>query len=1054
MASTESSATDSKGLVGKIIFFCGNKSRLVLILAALAALWGGYCLKNIRIDALPDLSETQVILYSEWMGRSPNLIEDQVTYPLVSAMLSAPKVSVVRGFSMFGMSFVYVIFEDGTDIYWARSRVLEYLSKITERLPEGVSPTIGPDASGVGWILQYALVDVTGKNDLSQIRSFQDWSLRYWLATVPGVAEVATIGGFEKQYQVELDPNKLVALNVSLDQIMRAIRDNNQNVGGRTLEISEREYYLQGLGYITNPREIEEIAVGIAPNNVPIRVADVGKVSLGPNIRRGFADLNGQGDTVGGLIVMRQGEDTSRVIAEIKKKIAEVESAFPEGIELKIVYDRSDLIQEAIRTLKTALAEEILAVCLVILLFLMHVRSAVVATITLVLSVLISFIPMYYLGIGLNIMSLGGIIIAVGDIVDGVIVFIENSHKNLAANPDKSRRKELIIQACREVGPSLFSALIIMAVSFLPIFALEAQEGKLFRPLAFTKTFAMLSAALVSITVAPPLAVLFIRGRIRSEFENPLNRWLLQAYRYVLTACLKRTKRVFAGLAVLVAISALLFLRLGSEFMPTLWEGSLLYMPITVPGVSVTAINDLLTRQGAAIKGFPEVDNVFGKAGKYDTSTDPAPISMLEYTITLKPKSEWRKGMTEDKLVAALDEAVTVPGLNRAWTSPVRGRIDMLSTGIRTPVGVKVFGKDLKTIERIGSEIESALNKVPGTRSVYAERIVSGYYVDFEPDRMLLSRYGLSVGQVQRVIESAIGGMMISQTVEGRERYSINLRYPRELRDDVDKLKRILVSAPTGGNVPLGQLGQFVTRFGPPMILDEDGLLAGYIYIDVANRDIGGYVANAKNAVAKSVSIPEGYFITWTGQYEYLERVQKKMRVVLPVTLLFIFALLYMSLKSAGKALLVMAAVPFSLTGGIILMWALDYNTSVAVWAGVIALIGVAVETASIMVIFLDESWEKARQALRLNTPDECDQATLAGAQKCLRPTLMAVTMNIIGLVPVMLATGIGADVVKRISSPMLGGLVSLTILTLLAIPLIYHGWGKRQMSRSRIRKK
>lgn len=1046
MASTE-------GLVSKIISFCGNRGRLVLFLAALAAFWGGYCLKNIRIDALPDLSETQVILYSEWMGRSPNLIEDQITYPLVSSMLSVPKVSVVRGFSMFGMSFVYVIFEDGTDIYWARSRVLEYLSKIRERMPEGVSPTIGPDASGVGWILQYALVDPTGKTDLSKIRSFQDWSLRYLLSSVPGVAEVATIGGFEKQYQVELNPNKLVALNVSLEQVMRAIRDSNQNVGGRTLEISEREYYVQGLGYITDPREIEEIAIGIGPNNVPIRVADVGKVSLGPNIRRGFADLNGQGDTVGGLVVMRQGEDASRVIADIKKKIAEVQTTFPEGLELKIVYDRSDLIQEAIRTLRTALAEEILIVCFVIFLFLLHVRSAIVSAITLILSVLVSFIPMYYLGIGLNIMSLGGIIIAVGDIVDGVIVFIENSHKTLALHRDESRRKELIIQACREVGPSLFSALVIMAVSFLPIFALEAQEGKLFHPLAFTKTFAMLSAALVSITVAPPLAVFFIRGHIRSENENPLNRRLLQGYHFILNACLKRSKQVFAGLAVLVAISVILFFRLGSEFMPTLWEGSLLYMPITMPGVSVTAISDLLTRQSKAIKEFPEVENVFGKAGKYDTSTDPAPISMLEYTITLKPKSEWRKGMNEDKLVSELDKAVTVPGLNRAWTRPVRGRIDMLSTGIRTPVGVKVFGRDLKTIETIGNEIETALNQVPGTRSVYAERIVSGYYVNFEPDRALLSRYGLTVGQVQRVIESAIGGMTISQTIEGRERYSINIRYPRELRDDVEKLKRILVATPTGASVPLGQLGQFNTHFGPPMILDEDGLLAGYIYVDVEGRDIGGYVEEAKKVVSKSVSIPEGYFITWTGQYEYLERVQKKMRVVFPVTLLLIFGLLYMSLKSTGKSLLVMAAVPLSLTGGIILMWALGYNTSVAVWAGVIALIGVAVETASIMVIFLDESWEKVRQDSHLTTPDDYHQATLLGAQKCLRPTLMAVAMNIFGLIPVMIASGIGADVVKRISSPMLGGLLSLTILTLIVIPLVYHGWSEWQMRHIRNKK-
>lgn len=1031
--------------VERLIAFCGRRPKLILVIALLTALWGAYCLKNIRVDALPDLSQTQVILYSEWMGRGPDLIEDQVTYPLVSAMLSAPNVSVVRGFSMFGMSFVYVIFADGTDIYWARSRVLEYLSKIGSKLPEGVTPTIGPDASGVGWILQYALVDPTGKNDLSAIRSFQDWSLRYWLSSVPGVAEVAGIGGFEKQYQIELDPNKLAALNVSLEQVMSAVRDSNQNVGGRTLEISEREYYVQGLGYVTDPREIEDVAVGLGENGVPIRVADIGKVSLGPNIRRGFADLNGQGDTVGGLIVMRQGEDTSRVIAAVKKKIEEVKGSFPEGIELKIVYDRSDLIQEAIRTLRGALAEEILVVCLVILVFLMHVRSMIVAAATLGLSVLASFIPMHYLGIGLNVMSLGGIILAVGDIIDGVVVLIENSHKSLASQDGGSDRKDLILKACREVGPSLFSALLVMAVSFLPIFALEAEEGKLFRPLAFTKTFAMLSAAIVSVTVAPPLIALLVKGRIRREDENPLNRVLTAGYRKALRFCLARARWVFTGLVLLVAWSVFLFFSLGSEFMPMLWEGSLLYMPITPPGISVTAIGDLLSRQGEAIKSVPEVADVFGKSGKYDTSTDPAPISMLEYTITLKPKSLWRESMTEEKLIAELDRAVAVPGLNRAWTRPVRGRIDMLSTGIRTPVGVKIFGKDLKTIERIGSEVESALSRVRGTRSVYAEKIVGGYYVDFAPDRPLLARYGLTVGEVQRVIESAVGGMTISQTIEGRERYTINLRYPRELRDDVEKLARVLVATPTGANVPLGLLGRFMKRSGPPMILDEDGLLAGYVYIDVEGRDIGGYVDDAKEAVARSVSVPEGYFISWTGQYEYLERVREKMRVVLPLTLALVFGLLYMSLKSAKKTWLVMAAVPLSLTGGVILMRALHYNMSVAVWAGVIALIGVAVETASIMVIFLDEAWESSRRESRLRTPEDFDRATMDGAQKCLRPTLMAVAMNVIGLIPVMSASGIGSDVIKRISSPMFGGLVSLTGLTLFAIPLAYR-WMNMKM--------
>ncbi len=1026
-------------MIEKIISWCGKNSKLTFVIAALLGLWGIYCLKNIKVDAIPDLSETQVIIFTEWMGRSPDLIESQITYPLVTAMVSAPKVSVARGFSMFGMSFVYVIFKDGTDLYWARSRVIEYLSKLSGQLPQGVTPTIGPDATGVGWVFQYALVDKSNRYNLSEIKTFQDWYLRYWLASVPGVAEVTSVGGYEKQYQVEVDPNRLAALKMPIEKVVNAIRNNNKDVGGRTLEISEREYYVRGLGYIKNPKEIENISLGVGQNNTPIRVADVGKVSMGPNIRRGLSDLDGKGDTVGGLVVMRQGEDASRVIEAIKKKINDVKGAFPPGLELKISYDRSSLIKEAITTLGENIFEEIVIVCLVILIFLFHIRSTIVVAITLPLSVLISMIPLYYLNISLNIMSMGGIILAVGDIVDGVVVFIENTHKKLSENTNSRPSSELAIEACKELGPSIFSALLIIGVSFLPIFALQAQEGKLFHPLAYTKTFAMIAAALVSITVTPPLIAFFVKGKIRSENENPINRFLKNGYRPVLEWSLRNTKLVFTGLAVLIGISIFAFTRLGSEFMPPLWEGDLLYMPITVPGISVTTASDLLTRQGAAIKSIPEVESVFGKAGRFETATDPAPLSMMEFTIRLKPRHLWRKGISNDDLIAKLDEAVKIPGVSRAWTKPVRGRIDMLSTGIRTPVGIKIFGKDLSVIEDIGQQLERTLSKVKGTRSAYAERIIGGYYIDFEPDRSALARYGLNVGDAQMVVETAIGGMEISQTVEGRERYTINVRYPRELRDNLEKLNRILVATPTGTQVPLGQLGKFTTRMGPPMVLDENGSLAGYVYIDLKDRDPGSYVNDAKEAVKRELKIPPGYFITWTGQYEYLERMQARMKIVVPLTLILIFGFLYMSMKSISKSVMIMVSVPISLVGGILLMWILKYYTSVAVWAGAIALIGVAVETASIMVVFLDEAWKARRESGNLQTTNDYTLATIEGAQKSLRPVLMAVSMNIFGLLPVMFATGLGADVMKRLSSPMFGGLVTLMILTLIIIPVVYR---------------
>lgn len=1025
-------------MVEKIISWCGNHGRIVIIAAAMLALWGTYCLKNISIDAIPDLSETQVIIFTEWMGRSPDLIEDQITYPIVASMVSTPNVRVVRGQSMFGMSFVYVIFKDSTNLYWARSRVLEYLSKLSGQLPEGVTPTIGPDATGVGWIYQYALIDRTGKLDLAEIKTFQDWHLRYWLASIPGVAEVASVGGFEKQYQVEVDPNKLAALNIPLQRVVQAIRNSNANAGGKTLEVSEREYYIRGLGYVKNPEDVENISIGVSQGGVPIRIADIGRVHLGPNIRRGIADVDGMGDTVVGVVVMRQGEDITRVIKDIQKKLIEVKPAFPEGLEFKPLYDRSALVYEATETLVFSLAEEMLIVLLVIFFFLLHVRSVLVVLFTLPLSVLITFIPMYYFDISLNIMSMGGIILAVGDIVDGIVIFIENMHKKLELpSANQKSKRELAIEACSELGPSIFSALLIIAISFLPIFALQAQEGKLFHPLAYTKTFAMLAAALVSITVTPPLMAIFIRGKIRSEAQNPLNRFFASFYRKVLAACLRRGKLVLVGTAIVVIIAGFGFSRLGSEFMPPLWEGDLLYMPITVPGISITAAADLMTRQSQAIRTIPEVETVFGKAGRFDTPTDPAPLSMFEFSIHLKPRSLWRKGLSQDDLVAELDRAVEVPGLNRAWTKPIRGRIDMLSTGIRTPIGIKIFGKDLSVIEQIGKQIEGTLVGVEGTRSVYAERLGAGYYLDFEPNRKTLQRYGLNVGDVQMVVETAIGGMEISQTVEGRERYSISVRYPRELRDDVEKMARILVPTPTGAQVPLGQLGKLTMRMGPSMIFDENASLVGYVYVDLKDKDPGSYVRDAKAAVAQNIKLPQGYFLSWTGQYEYLERMQARIGIILPLTLLLIFAFLYFGMRSVSKTLLIMISVPLSLTGSIFLMWALGYNTSVAVWAGAIALIGVAVETAAIMIVYLDRAWISGGDLM---------EATLAGAGQSLRPVLMAVSMNVFGLIPVMLAVGLGADVMKRIASPMFGGLLSLALLTLLVIPVVYYLLGSRRV--------
>ncbi len=1025
-------------MISRIIQWSVHNSKIVYISFLLLGLWGVYCLKNIKIDAIPDLSETQVIIFTEWMGRSPDLIEDQITYPLVTSMLSAPKVKVVRGQSMFGMSFVYVIFEDGTDLYWARSRVVEYLSKLSGQFPEGVNPSIGPDASGVGWIFQYALVDPTGQHDLSHIKTFQDWYLRYWLTSVPGVAEVASVGGYEKQYQVEVDPNKMTSLKVSLPTVINAIKMNNKDVGGRTIEVSEKEHYIRGLGYVKHPAQIEEISLGLGPNGTPIRIADIARVSLGPNIRRGVSDLDGKGDTVGGVIVMRQGEDVSTVIAGVKKKIEEVKGGFPPGLELKIVYDRSNLIQEAISTLRNNLIEEVILVCLVMYVFLLHVRSTFVVIISMVVSILISIIPLYYLGISLNIMSLGGFILAIGDIVDGGIILVENAHKKISESTGKIDYKAIAVESCKELGPGLFSALLVIAVSFLPIFTMEAQEGKLFHPLAFSKNFVMLATALTTITLVPPLIASLARGKIRKEEENPIHQRIMNWYRPMIKWALKHARKVLAMALGLVFLAGIAFTRLGSEFMPSLWEGDLLYMPITVPGISITTASDILTRQGEAIKKIPEVETVFGKAGRYETATDPAPLSMFEFNIRLKPRHQWREGLDQEKLIAQLDEAVAVPGLNRAWTKPIRGRTDMLSTGIRTPIGIKIFGKDLEVIEEIGKQLEKSLAKVEGTRSVYAERIGGGHYVDFEPDHKSLQRFGLNVSDTQLILETAIGGMDISQTVEGRERYTINVRYPRELRDNVENLGRVLVTSPLGVQVPLSQLGKIIIRMGPPMILDENGSIAGYVYIDLEGRDPGGYVKDAKKIVERDLKLPPGYFISWTGQYEYLERMQDKMKLVMPLTILLIFGFLYMAMRSVSRTLITMLSLPLAAVGSILFIWVLGYNMSVAIWVGIIALMGVAIQDTMVMVVFLDEAWALRKSKGELNNLDDCFMATSEGALKSLRSIVMDLVTDFIGLLPVMLAVGLGADVMKRLSAPMFGGLILLMFFILIVIPCVY----------------
>jgi Cu(I)/Ag(I) efflux system membrane protein CusA/SilA len=1032
-------------MLEKIIEWSVNNRFLIIIAIFGIILAGLVSIKTTPVDAIPDLSDVQVIIFAEFAGQGPNVVEDQVTYPLTTAMLAVPYANVVRGYSFFGFSMVYIIFEDGTDLYWARSRVLEYLNSAAGRLPQGVTPQLGPDATGVGWVYEYVL-DGGDKYDLQQLRSIQDWYLRYELSSVPGVSEVASIGGFVKQYQVEVDPLRLQAYHLPIQQIRLAIKRNNNDVGGRLIEMGETEFMVRGLGYIRSIDDLKKIPVGMGPNNAPILLSDVARIHLGPELRRGIAEWDGQGETVGGVIVMRYGENALKVIDRVKAKLEELKKGLPQGVSIKMAYDRSSLIKRAISTLKEKLLEETIVVALVIIVFLLHFRSAFVAVFTLPLGVLLSFIVMRAQGLNANIMSLGGIAIAIGAMVDAVVVMIENAHKHMEREEvaGKQERWSLIIRSSKEVGPALFYSLLIITLSFIPVFTLQQQEGRLFKPLAFTKTYAMAGSALLAITVVPVLMGLFIRGKIRSEEKHPLSRILIHAYRPVIHLVLKHKVLTILVAVVIVAVTVIPFTQLGSEFMPPLNEGDLLYMPTTLPGISVTKAKELLQQTDKIIASFPEVETVFGKIGRAETATDPAPLTMIETTITLKDEKQWRPGMTVDKLIEELDRAVQFPGLTNAWTMPIKTRIDMLSTGIKTPVGIKLMGPDLQTLSDLGEEIEAVIRQVPGTASVISERVTGGNYIDFIIDREAAARYGLSVGDVQDVIMSAIGGMNVTTTVEGLERYPVNVRYSRELRDNLSALKRVLVSTPSGAEIPLGQVADLQVKKGPAVIKSENARRTAWLYVDLRDIDVGSYVKMAKQVVDSTVRFPSGYSIVWSGQYEYMQRAQERLRLVVPITLLIIFLLLYFNFKNVTESLIIMLSLPFALVGGIWLMWLSGYNMSIAVGVGFIALAGVAAETGVVMLLYVDNAFkDRSRQGM-MNNREDLRRAIVHGAVDRVRPKLMTVTTTIAGLLPIMWGHGAGSQVMKRIAAPMVGGLITSTILTLIVIPAIYYLWKGR----------
>ena len=1072
-------------MIDRIIEFSARNKYLVIIFTLVAIAGAYHWMRQVPLDAIPDLSDTQVIIYSRW-DRSPDIIEDQVTYPIVTAMLGAPKIKAIRGFSDFGFSYVYAIFEDGTDIYWARSRTLEYLSKILPRLPEGVRTELGPDATAVGWVYQYSLVDKTGQNDLAQLRSFQDWYLRYRLQSVPGVAEVASIGGFQKQYQVNIDPNKLLAFNIPISTVVQAVRDGNNDVGGRLVEFSGAEYMVRGRGYAKSVQDIEKIVVGTDKQGTPILVGNLGSVSLGPEIRRGIADLDGEGDTVGGIVVMRAGENALNVIERVKEKLEEIKPSMPKGAEIVTTYDRSILIERSIDTLKEELLMEIAIVSLVILIFLWHIPSAIIPILTIPVSVVLVFIPLYFMGLTSNIMSLTGIAISIGVLVDGAIVEVENAYKRLEQWITGGRKgdfHEVRLRALKEVGPSVFFSLLVIAVAFLPVFTLVDQEGRLFKPLAYTKTLVMAIAAILALTLDPALRMMFTRmdyhtfrprwlsglwntvavGRYYPEEQHPISKRLFRIYEPACNFVL-RHKAVTLIVALILVLTAIpVYLQLGSEFMPPLYEGTLLYMPTTVPGISVAEAQQLLQTMDKQLHAFPEVERVFGKAGRAETSTDPAPFSMMETTIVLKPTDQWRKKdrwyssfpgflqvplrhiwpdrISPDELIAEMDQAVQFPGVSNAWTMPIKARIDMLTTGVRTPVGIKILGANVKEIERIGTRLESILGPVPGTRSVFAERAAGGYFLDFTLKRENLARYGLTIKEAEMVVQSAVGGEVISTTVEGRERYTINVRYARDFREDLTKLRRVLVPTMSGAQIPLAELADIEFVPGPAMLRDENGMLSGYVFVDLADRDVGSYVEDAKKAVQENLELPTGYTLTWSGQYENMQRVRERLKIVLPVTLFLIFILLYMNTKSAVKAGIVMLAVPFSLIGAIWYLWFLGYHISIAVWVGMIALMGLDAETGVFMLLFLDLSYNGAVRKGKMNSYEDLREAIIHGAVKRVRPKAMTVMAAMMGLLPIMWSMGTGADMMKRIAAPMIAGLVTSFIMELLVYPVIYALW-------------
>jgi Cu(I)/Ag(I) efflux system membrane protein CusA/SilA len=1077
-------------MINRIIDFSARNRVLIVVLTVCLTLLGVWSMRQIPIDAIPDLSDPQVIIYTEWPGRSPDLIEDQITYPIISAMLAAPHVSVVRGSSDYGFSYVYVIFNEGTDIYWGRTRVLEYMSKISGQLPEGVSPKLGPDATGVGWAFEYALVDKTGQNNLQQMRSFNDWYLRYWLSSVPGVAEVATIGGFVKQYQISVDPNRLLAYKVPLTQVMDAVRNGNNEVGARSLEMTGKEYVVRGRGYIQSIADIKDIPVAAGNNGTPIRVRDIARVELGPEMRRGVVELNGEGEVTGGTVVVRYGQNVRNVIEHVKSKLTEVKSSLPPGVEVVTTYDRSDLIDRSIDTLRHTLIEELVIVSIVILIFLWHVPSAIIPIVTIPIAVTLAFIPMHATGLTANIMSLGGIAIAIGAMVDAAIVVVEQTHKKLehweaAGRPGSAA--EVVIAAVKEVGGPSFFSLLVIAVSFMPIFALQYQEGRLFKPLAFTKNFSMMIAAGLAITLDPAIRLLVMKtnefrlrprwiawianavlvGKFHNEEQHPISRPLMRIYHPIVRAVLKLKWVVVVAAVIVVLITIPAYQRLGSEFMPPLNEGSLLYMPITLPGIGITEASKYLQIQDKLLRQFPEIKSVYGKIGKSDSATDPAPLSMVETTLLIKPESEWPKEYGErwyskwapgwakpqlarfwpeqrpvswEALIEKLDRAVQIPSFANAWLFPIRTRIDMITTGIRTPVGVKVMGPKLEIIENIGLQVEKVLQGVSGTRSAFFERVTGGYYIDYQVKRTEAARYNLSVAQVNQIIEAAVGGQNVTTTVEGRERYPVNVRYARGLRDDLSKLSRVLVPTPDGAQVPISELAELTVRSGAPMIKNEEGFLAGFVYVDTA-VDLGSYVAAAQRAVTQNVQLPAGYQLVWSGQFEYLQRATERLRIVVPVTLLIVVLLLYFNTGSFAKTLIILLAVPFSAVGAIWLLYLLGYNMSVAVWVGLIALLGVDAETGVFMLLYLELAYDERKRSGQMRNMNDLRMAIEDGAVKRLRPKVMTVAVMFLGLVPIMWSNGAGSDVMRRIAAPMVGGIFTSFLMELLVYPAVYEIW-------------